>query len=339
LRRLTIKLAAAILAVAGGYYAARLLAPATGRQPDAVAADALPSPSAPVEPAAIEAAASGDGEKLVLMVLETLERRPNIAAKVRQSMRVGKERLTGEGDFWQQGLGNQRRTRWELKTALTGDTAFVTQVCDGDHVWTDRKLAGDRHTTRIDVTRVRRELAAADSPEQGRGTLTESQLLLVRGGLSQLVADLHRCFVFGPEQTLRRGDRTVKAVVGQWRPEQLERQWPGLVTSAEDWPSHLPHHALLYVDNDDWFPYLVEYRSGSQAELASSNAAYLPSQDALAEFEFVEVQFAAAMPANLFEFTPPENDWHDVTARLVEQLRPPAPKLEETAARRSGTWR
>jgi hypothetical protein len=333
------KLAVAILAVAGGYYAARLLAPATDRQADGIGADILLSPQEPDKPPILDGSASGDGQKLVLMVLETLERRPNIAAKVRQSMRVGKERLTGEGDFWQQGLGNQRRTRWELKTALAGDAAFITQVCDGDHVWMDRKLGGDRLTTRIDVARVRRELAAAELPKQGRGAVAESELLLVRGGLSQLVADLHRCFVFGPDQTLRRGDRSVNAVIGQWRPDELERQWPGLTTGAEGWPSHLPHHVLMYIDNDDLFPYLVEYRSGTQAALATSNAAFFPSHEALAEFEFVDVQFAAAMPANLFDFEPAENDWHDVTARVVEQLMPPPPKLEEIAARRSGTWR
>jgi hypothetical protein len=339
LRRLTLKLFVAMLAIGGGYGAAQWLAPASQTKPASEEALATSKQPAAIVGTALPSTASGDGEKLVLMVLETLERRPNIAAKVRQSVRVGRERLTGEGDFWQQGLGNQRRTRWELKTALAGEAAFITQVCDGDHVWTDRKLAEDRHTVRIDVARVRRELAAFDSPEQGRGGLAESQLLLVRGGLSQLVADLHRCFVFGSEQTLRWGDRTVKAVVGQWRPDELERQWPGLTSAAEDWPSHLPHHVLLYVDNDDLFPYLVEYRSGRQAELASSNTVYLPSNEALAEFEFVDVQFAAAIPANLFEFTPPENDWHDVTARLVEQLRPPAPELEESTARRPGTWR
>jgi hypothetical protein len=353
LRRFTTRLAMAALAIGGGYWAARTLAPSNQPGPsppgqggpavaglvgaDAVSSSQAASTADPV----LEASASGDGEKLILTVLETLERRPNIAAKVRQSMRVGSDRLTGEGEFWQQGVGNQRRTRWELKTVLAGDTAFVTQVCDGDHVWTDRKLPGDRRTTRIDVGRVRRELAAAaSSAEQGRAPLGTAPELLARGGLSQLLADLHRCFAFGPEQTLRRGDHTVKAVIGLWRPEQLERAWPGLSTGASEWPPHLPHHVLLYVDNDDLFPYLVEYRGGAQAELATSSAAYFPAQEALAGFEFIDVQFAATMPSSLFEFTPAESDWHDVTARVIDELRPPAPKPEETASsHRSGTWR
>jgi hypothetical protein len=130
-------------------------------------------------------------------------------------------------------------------------------------------------------------------------------------------------------------------VVGQWRPEQLERVWPGISTaSVGDWPSHLPHHVLLYIDANDRFPYFIEYRGADQAELATSAVAHYPADDPLASFEFIDVQFAAAMPADTFQFTPPDNSsWTDVTARVIEELRaPPAPMAEDTA-RREGTWR
>jgi len=154
------------------------------------------------------------------------------------------------------------------------------------------------------------------------------------------VAGLQRCFTFGPDQTLRRGQRTVRAVIGTWRPEALERIWPSLSTrDPAEWPSHLPHHVLVYVDNDDVFPYLIEYRGPAQASLSTAAAGHFPAHDALAVIEFVDVYFATPMPASLFQFSPAEINWHDVTGRVIDQLRPPAPAAEASTARRQGTWR
>jgi hypothetical protein len=101
----------------------------------------------------------------------------------------------------------------------------------------------------------------------------------------------------------------------------------------------LPHHVLVHIDNDDLFPYLVEYRSGAQASLATSAANCFPSHEPLASFEFIDVQFAVAMPAELFQFSPAETDWHDVTAGAIERLRPPPKAEEPSTARRPASWR
>jgi hypothetical protein len=276
-------------------------------------------------------------------VLDTLERRPNIAAKLRQSVRIGDDRLTGEGEYWQQGSGNQRRTRWELKTLVAGETAFITQVYDGEAVWTDRQLPATRRVTRVEMSKLRRELATGDEAEEPGWGANDATMpeLIARGGLSQLVAGLHESFSFGQRQTLQRGDQTVFAVIGQWRSDQLERVWPGLSPNGDgEWPAHLPHHVMLYIDVDDRFPYFVEYRGAAQAYLAASSEAYTPAQDALASFEFIDVQFASPMPADRFQYTPPENNFTDITDRVVAELRPTAGGAPETStARRTGSWR
>jgi hypothetical protein len=339
LRRLPTKLAMAAVAVGGGYGVAMLLAPAEPRAADSNPVVALQIAST----GSTQPPATGNDDQLILEVLETLERRPNIAAKLRQAVRLGDDRLSGEGAFWQQGVGNQRKTRWELTTLVAGERAFVTQVFDGEVVWTDRKLPSSRKVTRVDLGALRRQVGAgADGAGQGEllpgGTMPE---LLARGGVAQLVGSLHRCFSFGPRQTLRRGDRTMLAVIGRWRPEQLERLWPGAgAMPPRDWPAHLPNHVVVYIDANDRFPYFVEYRGGDQAELTSSAEAYYPARDALASFEFIDVQFAAAMPADIFQFTPPDNSWHDITSRLVDELRPALTAAPEVnTARRSATVR
>jgi hypothetical protein len=349
LRRFTKKLAVAVLAVIGGYWAARVATPLVIPEADGPqVSKATPVATELSVPASdsTRSTASGSGDALITEVLNRVEHnRPNVMAKVRQSMRTGHDRFTGEGAYWQQNVGNLRKSRWELKTLIGDDEAFVTQIFDGDYVWTDRRLPGQRNVSRINISRVRRELAL-NSPQlfpegQGRGGDELNLEVLARGGISQLVADLNRLFIFGEEQTLRRGERTVRAVLGRWRPAELERQWPGLSTSgADDWPEHLPHHVLVYIDSNDFFPYLVEYRGGDQASLAESAASHFPAPDPLASFEFIDVQFANPVPSELFQFTPAESDWHDETGSIVERLKPAAPKEEEPAtARRNGTWR
>jgi hypothetical protein len=289
------------------------------------------------------APAIGNDDQLILEVLETLERRPNIAAKLRQSVRLSHGRLSGEGEFWQQGVGNQRRTRWDLTMLVAGERAFVTQVFDGEVLWTDRKLPASRKVTRVDIGALRRQLgSAADGAGQG-AVLAEDTMpeLLARGGVSQLIASIHRCFSFGQRQALRRGDQAMFALVGRWRPDQLERLWPDAGAMAPaDWPAQLPHHVVVYLDANDRFPYFVEFRGGDLAGLADSTSAYNPARDALASFEFRDVQFAAAMPADLFRYSPPDNSWQDITTRLVDELRPPQPAAPEVnTANRSATVR
>ncbi|HEX6960286.1 MAG TPA: hypothetical protein VF175_00350 [Lacipirellula sp.] len=339
MRRLPLKLAIAAVAIGGGYWVAMTLAPL---RPTAVQT----SPLIPIQPASNEGAPGvGNDDQVILDMLDTLERRPNIAAKIRQSIRLRQDQVTGEGVFYQQGVGNQRRTRWELTMLVAGERAFVTQVFDGEVVWTDRRLPSTRKVTRVDIGALRRQIVASSAGAgQGAGLAGETMgELLARGGLSQLAAGLHRSFTFGPRQTLQRGNQLIVAVVGQWRPEELERAWPGLAAaSLEEWPSHLPHHVLVYVGANDRFPYFIEYRGSDQAALVNTSEAYLPARDAMASFEFIDVQFAAAMPADVFQYTPPDNSWHDITSRLAEEVRPlpgvgPAP--EASTAQREGERR
>jgi hypothetical protein len=97
---------------------------------------------------------------------------------------------------------------------------------------------------------------------------------------------------------------------------------------------------MLYIDASDRFPYFVEYRGAGQAYLATAGEGYAPAPDALASFEFIDVQFASPMPADKFQYTPPENNFTDITDRVVAELRPPPAVAPETStARRTGSLR
>lgn len=340
MRRFTTKAIIALLAIGGGYWAAQTLAPLamaplTVDQPSAV----MQAPT--VMPVSV-AAGGPSGDQLVQEVINrSLERRPNIAAKVRQLVRIGDEVLRGKGSYWQQGVGNLRRTRWELETTLVGaDPAFVVQVYDGEYVWTDRKLPGTRKVTRVGMEAIRREANSQNGAGQGSGIAGFTDAA-ARGGLSQLVASLARCFTFSSPQPMQLGERTMLAVIGTWRPEQLEREWPGLSTKPpEEWPSHLPHHVLLYIDSSELFPYLIEYRGGGDAALVTDPHGVFATRHPLALFEFLEVEyFGSTMPQSLFQYAPPDPSWHDVTSKVIEELRAAGTKGPAEMTQREGTWR
>jgi hypothetical protein len=189
LRRFTSRLVVAVLAVVGGYFAAQMLATRQSSR--------FRRPSVhPRRWRSSDGATSWvDGNALVDRVLTTLERRPNVAAHFRQWLQVGVEPLSGAGEYWQQGVGNTRRTCWQWKTMIAGEPATFCQILDKDHqLWTDSRLPGERTVTYVKVSNVRRDLEAARGLGQGRAGGDPQQLeLLARGGLSQLVAELQRC--------------------------------------------------------------------------------------------------------------------------------------------------
>jgi hypothetical protein len=337
LRRFSRHAIAAALIVVGGYVAAHLMARwRTG--PAGSSHGTLPRRDSA---ASEQDGVAGDGDELVREVLAALERWPNVSAKFRQTLRIGDDRLSGAGQYWQRGVGNQRRTRLEWKTAVAGETATFHQIFDKNgRLWTDFRLADARTVERIDMTRLRRELTVSTGQRESRAgeNLTELELL-ARGGLSQLIAELHRCFTFGPPEAAAQQGRPLWRVMGTWRPTELAETWPSLNPDSDgNWPLHLPRYVALWVGRDDRFPYIIEYGWAGDRRFSNSAAANQTVADPIARYEFFDVTWNTSMPEWLFEFTPTDVDWRDATARVVERLRP-VPRQAAVAAPRAGAWR
>lgn len=334
MRRFTSRLVVAALAVVGGYFAAQMLAKRRS------------SLAPKTQQASTERGASSEGattwvegNALIDRVLATLELRPNIAAQFRQWLQVGAEPLSGAGEYWQQGVGNTRRTCWRWKTMVAGEPATFCQILDKDHqLWTDSRLP-QRTVTYVKVSNVRRDLEAARASGQGGAGGDPQQLeLLARGGLSQLIAELRRCFEFGPPQSATVEGRAALAVVGRWRPEALAREWPSLKADAPaGWPAPLPHHVAIVIGEKDLFPYVIEYRRGADAGLANAPGAQIAGSP-LARYEFHNVDYTATKREQLFEFPSTDVEWKDITSEVVERLRPAPPVVADQTAHRAGTW-
>ena len=288
----------------------------------------------------------GEGNELATRVLAMLERRPNIAARVRHRIRLGDEVLAGTGRYWQQGLGDERRTRLEVQTLVAGEAASLVQVFDGRKLWTDRRLPSGRSVTRLDPVRLQAAMAGtAPMARQGRQTTATSLMATAatRGGLSGQLADLVQHFDFDRPQAVQLGDMPALALIGRWKPERLQELWTepddedpetanqqqgatagpassGTLPSLADWPRQLPHHVLLVVGRKDLFPYVIEHRGSDDAPLADSPEGRLPTANPMAQFELFEVQFAAAIDDRLFEFPHSDVQWTNETPDLIRKL-------------------
>jgi hypothetical protein len=334
----------AALAVVGGYLLASSLGLKHGGSTSGGGAGSAPTANHSARASEL-ASPETDGNALITRVLAQLERWPNVAAKFRQVVRLEDDPLHGTGEYWQQGVGNQRRTCWRWQTQVNGQNATFSQVYDkNSHLWTDCRFPERRTVTRVDVTALRRQLnLVVDGAGQGRAGSTggagdEDLVVLGRGGLSQLMAELRRCFDFGPPTPIGSvgGPRQV-AIVGRWKGESLEQEWPSL--SGDDgahWPTNLPHHVVVKIGENDLFPYAIEYRRGADAAMA---AYFGDVSDPLARYEFFDVRWAVTMPAQLFEFNATDVDWHDVTGRVLERIRPTSPEKVAELPPREGTWR
>jgi hypothetical protein len=284
---------------------------------------------------------SSSGDPWLASVAAALERQSHMTARIRQRVNLKGEEFAGIGAFWQRGVGRQRSTRLELQTHAGAATASFVQVLDQNRrLWTDRKNELRRSVTRVDVNQLRAKLLnlpIGDSDGEFSGV--ESKMLLARGGLTQLIAELQRQFYFeaahatGPDAAMR------VTLVGRWKQSELDSRWPNLNSAAPtaNWPEHLPFEVVLQVGRGDLFPYVIEYRRVLAGRKAGATGRCPTAL--LVRFEFYDVRFDADIEDRRFTYTPID-DWEEVTHEEFERLRPGGaakPDLADFLKRRE--WR
>ncbi len=274
------------------------------------------------------AARPESGNVLLTRMLQMFESCASMTARVRHQARLHDDTLVGSGYYWQRGTGDQRVTRFEMQTQLVGKTASFEQVFDGEYLWTDRRFPSGRKVRRLEVARLQSRLLtrSSDTGRQGLGAYEKMlATAAVRGGISQMLDDLQHRFNFDPPRATQFNGLPMLALVGNWRKEELKKLWPDFVAETENgntqnWPAQLPHHVLLLVGKNNFFPYVTEYRRFADAFLASTVTGLRPTTDPLLRYEIFDVQFAVAMEDQLFEYKPGDVDWSDETAVVLEQL-------------------
>ena len=301
-------------------------APASGPLP-AVAVNVPPSAS--TDPAALSAAAQADS--LLEQVWQSLERLDSITARTRHQIDMFEHVFVGAGMYYQQGHGQQRLTRMELRSQSGDWTSAILELCDGHFLWTFRDLATGQTLTRIDLARLYKAMGdAAESRAADEQALRVRQQLAGGGqtvpsalqpaplppasGLPKLIGGLRQSFQFERVVAGRLGDLPVWTLEGSWRPEALLAAAPdqkdniaaGRPLDLKKLSAQLPERVVLDVGQQDLFPHRIVYlRRAAKGESGAGQGGATGEYRALVVLEFYDVHINEQIDARQFTFQPP----------------------------------
>ncbi len=186
----------------------------------------------------------------------------------------------------------------------SGATGSLTEVCDGERLWSLTELPGSKRVTRRDIRQI---LAAVETSRMRPERAAAVDLAL--GGLPALLTSLQRMMDFDAMKEETVDQRPVVILQGKWNAE-----WLGKLTGKKgELPAHLPEALRVYFAADTQFPERLLYLK------MQPNKKYKP----LLDLQFRNVVLDGPVDDREFEFTPPENvEPEDVTRQYLDQLFP-----------------
>ncbi len=186
----------------------------------------------------------------------------------------------------------------------SGAAGSLTEVCDGERLWSLTELPGSKRVTRRDIRQI---LAAVESSRMKPERAAAVDLAL--GGLPALLTSLQRTMDFDAMKEETVDQRGVIVLQGKWNEEWLGK----LAGKKGEFPPHLPEAVRIYFAADTKFPERLLYLK------LQPNKKYKP----LLDLQFRNVVLDGPVDDREFDFTPPENvEPEDVTRQYLDQLFP-----------------
>lgn len=239
------------------------------------------------------------------------EQRASVAADVVQAGWIHGRLVETHGVYRRTGAGRERSFSLRLRGNVAGQPTQINRVSNGLFLFTEIDSGGtpepNRSVTRVDLRKLRSEFRGDDwAPEAGDAIARlAAPLEAMRwGGVPMLLAGLHQSFDFGPAHEMQlRGERVV-AMVGRWNADRYR----GLLGETTALPRRAPHHAVVALSKETFFPLMVEYRSGDDPMAAAGLAdesLLRPSPRPMLKIDFLRPTFDASIPSAEFAYTPP----------------------------------
>jgi hypothetical protein len=262
------------------------------------------SATAPLSAGAVEGA-----DLLMQNAADALAMHPSISARVRFHVDAFGYRPVGQGIYLQQGLGVQRKVRWELKTSVGEQISLWQQICDGKYLWLLTEFSPEqRNLDRIDLRRVRQALEQASNTADRPLSFKDD---LAIGGLPQVAESLRKSFHFTRAEAGQLDQLPVWIATGSWQPEVLkpiakelaEQAANGKPLDLKKLPPQMPEEVCVYLGQDDLFPYRIDYRRrrGGQGRGGEGSA---DEMNSMVLVEFYEVLLKETINPRQFEYDP-----------------------------------
>ena len=206
----------------------------------------------------------------------------------------------------------------------------MMQVCDGQYLWTYRKLFQNGSLRRLDAVRATEALEEAATTKRKNNPNEKVEMLPGLGGLAQLLRGLYTTFDFvsAEKGTLesKPGRMVVWRLEVQWKKEQLANLLPDRKEAMEagkpidlgELPEHLPDRVVLFIGAEDRFPYRIEYRRRStEADSDSGNS----GGREIVTMEWLDVVMDRPVDPRRFEYNPAGLGYEDTTAKFLARLK------------------
>ena len=139
--------------------------------------------------------------------------------------------------------------------------------------------------------------------------------------------NLRRSFAFVHAEAGQLDTLPVWIVQGVWRPEALAPIAPELAKQAAEGrsldlnklPAQMPEQVLVYLGQDDYFPYRIEYRR-RPTKPGKSGAAASSTMSSMLIIELYEVRLNGAIDPQQFVYQPSGVDVVDATEQMVKGM-------------------
>ncbi|REJ68618.1 MAG: hypothetical protein DWQ31_07615 [Planctomycetota bacterium] len=246
-----------------------------------------------------------DGEQLIAACAVALQSMPSVSAQMRQRVRMFDREVFGSGIYLQEGRGERAKFRLELSFQLAGTSRGLIRSSDGVMLWLfdDNRDTGaqlreiDLQRLELAVQRYRMEAGVAEDQVSGSPGPPD----LSRGGLPQVLADLRANFEFQTVGQTRLEGLSAWVVQGVWREaplrallQHVESDLPLEQRGLAELDAHVPHDVLIFVDQEELFPYRFQFRRGA------SNDASDAAPTTIVDMELFEVRFDVPIEASQF---------------------------------------
>jgi hypothetical protein len=192
------------------------------------------------------------------------------------------------------------------------------QVCDGRHLWTYEKIREEEDLKRVDLLRLHQALEDLGKMPHSNGFAWLQRM----GGLPKLLAGLDRAFEFRRVEATQLHHVKSWRLVGQWRPDFLGARQPGntqagRLADLNGLPPHLPHYVVVFLGQEDGFPYRIEYRRRNQAQTGASGG---PEDTTMVSVLFHEVNLNLPVSPDSFVYNPGDLEPVDDTKACIQRL-------------------
>lgn len=238
-----------------------------------------------------------------------------LRARVTETVTIGARRFAAKGRFLR---ASDNRLRLEFVVSIgESESGSLTQVCNGQLLWTRWQVGSKSQITRRDIVEIQRAVREAEAPPN-----TDLLSDLGMGGIQALLAAVENAMLFDSAQALEIDGHRFFLLQGKWKKDLLGRL--GLINPEldEQLPPHIPDFVRIYVEAETLFPRRIMYlKRHPEKELVRP----------LVTLDFSAIELNIEVPDSEFEYEPPDDVQQvDDTKEFIERLTKPAANPEAT---------